>query len=100
MVRLLGCFAVLLTARLVLPGGASAQAADDAAYRASVDEAVAEFSAGHWEEARTLFKRAHERQPNARTLRGMGMAAFEMRMYVTAIRELEAALRDARKPLD
>lgn len=28
------------------------------------------------------------------------MAAFEMRLYVQAIRELEAALRDTRKPLD
>jgi hypothetical protein len=79
---------------------AAAQDSGDAAYRAAIDDAVQEFSAGHWGEARVLFKRAHELSPNARTLRGMGMAAFEMRLYVQAIRELEAALRDTRKPLD
>jgi nitrogen fixation-related uncharacterized protein len=89
-----------LVACLAAPFALRAQPANDAAYNAVVDEAVAEFSAGRWEEARTLFKRAHELSPNARTLRGMGMAGFEMRLYVQAIRELEAALRDTRKPLD
>jgi tetratricopeptide (TPR) repeat protein len=89
-----------LASCLVTPAAALAQGAGDAAYGKVVDEAVAEFSAGRWEEARTLFKRAHELSPNARTLRGMGMAAFEMRIYVQAIRELEEALRDTRKPLD
>jgi hypothetical protein len=79
---------------------APAPAADDQAYRTTIDEAVREFAGGHWEEARALFKRAHELSPNARTLRGMGKAAFELRMYVQAIRELDAALRDTRKPLD
>jgi hypothetical protein len=70
------------------------------AYRQTIDDAVQEFADGHWEEARALFKRAHELQPNARTLRGMGIAAFELRMYVQAIGELNAALADTRKPLD
>jgi hypothetical protein len=74
--------------------------ADDAEYRAAVDDAVREFAAGRFEEARALFKRAHVLSPNARTLRGMGMTAFELRMYVQAIRELGAALADARKPLE
>jgi tetratricopeptide (TPR) repeat protein len=82
------------------PAIAVAQDAADAAYRTAIDDAVQEFSAGRWGEARALFKRAHELSPNARTLRGMGMAAFEMRLYVQAKRELEAALRDPRKPLD
>jgi tetratricopeptide (TPR) repeat protein len=95
--------AALLAAFIASPslgGIASAQDTGDAAYRGAIDDAVQEFSAGHWEEARALFKRAHELSPNARTLRGMGMAAYEMRLYVQAIRELEAALRDTRKPLD
>jgi PEGA domain len=68
-------------------------------YRRMVDDAVREFSAEHWEEARALFKRAHELAPNARTLRGMGMTAFELRMYVQALRELNAALAEKSKPL-
>jgi tetratricopeptide (TPR) repeat protein len=91
---------VLAAAIVTPPASASAQDANDAAYRAAIDDAVQEFSAGRWAEARTLFKRAHELSPNARTLRGMGMAAFEMRLYVQAKRELEAALRDTRKPLE
>lgn len=104
MVRSTMRLAAVLALWLAVPAIAAAQVADapadDDAYRAVVDEAVREFSAGRWEEARALFARAHERLPNARTLRGLGMAAFEMRMYVQAIRELEAALGDPRKPLD
>ena len=85
---------------LLLSPRALAQDAEPQAYRTTIDDAVREFSSGHWEEARALFKRAHEVLPNARTLRGMGMAAFEMRMYTAAIRELDAALRDTRKPLE
>ncbi len=73
---------------------------EDPVYRQAIDDAVREFTAGHWEEARALFKNAHERSPNARTLRGMGMAAYELRMYVQAMRELDASLKDPRKPLD
>jgi hypothetical protein len=94
-----GLFA-LVAVHSVAPVGLAAQSApDDPAYRAAIDDAVHEFAAGRWEEARALFKRAHEISPNARTLRGMGMTAFELRMYVQSIRELDAALRDARKPL-
>jgi hypothetical protein len=78
-------------------GTSAAQA--DAAYRAVVDDAVTEFSAGRFEEARALFQRAHELSPNARSLRGLGMTAFELRSYVQAISELRAALADQRKPL-
>jgi hypothetical protein len=92
--------ASLLASLCVGPRAIAQQAVDEQAYRQTTDEAVREFEAGHWEEARALFKRAHEISPNARTLRGMGMAAFELRMYVQAIRELDAALREQRKPLD
>jgi hypothetical protein len=69
-------------------------------YRRTIDDAVTEFRAGHWEEARALFARAHELEPSARTLRGLGMTAFELRMYVQSMRELDGALRETRKPLD
>jgi hypothetical protein len=92
------CLAAALA--LGLHGAAAhAQESGDAAYRRIVDDAVREFSAEHWEEARALFKRAHELSPSARTLRGMGMTAFELRMYVQSLRELDAALKDTHKPL-
>jgi hypothetical protein len=79
---------------------AQAQVVESPEYRRTIDDAVTEFRAGHWEEARALFGRAHELEPSARTLRGLGMTAFELRMYVQSMRELDAALREKRKPLD
>jgi hypothetical protein len=72
----------------------------DAKYRSSLKEALAEYDASHFEEARILFRRAHEINPNARTLRSIGMASFELRDYVAAVRTLSAALVDPRKPLN
>jgi tetratricopeptide (TPR) repeat protein len=68
-------------------------------YDAVIREAVREFDESHWEEARALFKRAHAQRPSARTWRGLGITAFELRQYVGAIHELESALGDPRKPL-
>ena len=72
---------------------------EDAAYRAMVREALAEYDARHFEEARIIFRRAHELAPNARTLRGIGMASFELRDYVTAVHALSASLVETRKAL-
>jgi hypothetical protein len=79
----------------------TAQAADDDATPVSVliGDAVAEYDAGHFQEARALFRQAHERQPTARTLRGIGMCSFELRDYVEATRSLSASLRETRRPL-
>ncbi len=71
----------------------------DARYQTTVEQAVHEFSLGNWAEARALFRRAHALLPSARTFRGMGMAAFELKMYVEALRELSAALADTQRPL-
>ncbi len=71
----------------------------DARYRSTLKDALAEYDANHFEEARILFRRAHEINPNARTLRSIGMASFELRDYVAAVRALSAALVDPRKPL-
>jgi hypothetical protein len=68
-------------------------------YRKAITEGVAEYDAGRFEEALSCFRRAHQLSPNARTFRGIGKAAFELRDYVVAIRNLTAALNDARKPL-
>jgi len=78
---------------------APADAADDPAYRKAVKEGLAEYAALHFEEARSLFRRAHRISPNARTFRGIGMTSFELRDYVAAVRNLSAALKDNRKPL-
>jgi hypothetical protein len=69
------------------------------AYRKTIKDGVTEYEAHRFEEARSLFRRAHQISPSARTFRGMGMASFELRDYVSAIRNLSGALRDTRKPL-
>ena len=53
-----------------------------------IGDAVAEYDAGHFQEARALFRQAHEKSPTARTLRGIGMCSFELRDYVEAARAL------------
>lgn len=83
------------------PAGAQAApvAAAPDAYDQWIGEAIAEYEAGRWAEARTLFERAHAAKPNARTLRGLGVTAFEMRHYREAIDALQQALADPRNPL-
>lgn len=96
------CCALLLVARsgaIAAESSSASEAKEDPAYRAAIKDALAEYSARHFEEARILFRRAHELDPNARTLRGIGMASFELRDYVAAVHALSAALVDPRKPL-
>lgn len=64
-----------------------------------IADAVAEYDAGRFEEARALFRAAQARTPTARTARGIGMASFELRDYVEATRALGQALHDKRRPL-
>jgi len=62
-------------------------------------EAIAEYQAGNYAESRALFLEAHEMRPSARLLRGAGMASFELREYVTALGQLEAALATEERAL-
>lgn len=78
---------------------AEAQRGSRREYDRLIREAVSEFDASRWEEARALFEQAHELSPSARTLRGLGMCAFELREYDDAIRLLSEALTDERRPL-
>lgn len=90
-----------LTVVLVLIAAAphaSAQA-ENPEYRTLITEAVQEFDAGRYPEARALFRRAHAISPNARTLRGIGLSSFEMSDYVEAYRSLNAALSETTRPL-
>jgi tetratricopeptide (TPR) repeat protein len=80
-------------ATAALPSAAHAQ------YAQLVSDAVREYNGGAWAEARLLFERAHALVPNARTLRGLGLCAFELARYVDAVAEFEAALADPRQPL-
>lgn len=73
---------------------------EPAGYSAVVDEAISEYAAGRFEEARALFTRAHAISPNARTLRGLGMVAFELRSYAECVQQLEQALASKVKPLN
>jgi hypothetical protein len=102
---LLGRLAVIVTiaaatnTALAAPPSAVQDAGETAQYRALLEEAVSEYDARRYEEARALFRRAHDISPNSRTLRGIGMASFELREYVEALRSLEGALADKRRPL-
>lgn len=73
---------------------------DPPGYREAVEGAIAEFSAGNYPEAQTLFQRAHGLLPNARTLRGLGVVAFEQRSYTESARLLEAALASNERRLE
>lgn len=98
------CFACsLLFVHVSLPRVAAAQgrggSGEDAEYRNVVEEALQEYNRGNWEEAAALFERAHRLNPSARTLRGMGLTAYEARRYVDAIRYLSEALTETRRAL-
>lgn len=71
----------------------------EARYRSLIGRALEEWELGNWNEARAHFAQAHQLIPNARTLRAIGVAAFESRQYVDAVVHLEAALDDPRRPL-
>lgn len=68
-------------------------------YRALIGEALSEFDRGNPAEARALFMRAHALNPSARTLRGLGLASFELRDYRAAIDYLEQSLASDMNPL-
>lgn len=101
-----GVLACLATAGVALPARAQApspSAADGdeppARYQELVDRALAESAAGRWDEARATFREAHALFPNARTLRGIGVVAFEVRDYVDTVRNLRLALAEPRRAL-
>lgn len=84
---------------LALLSSAHAQSAKPDEYKKVIEGAVLEFDSGNWAEARVLFEQAHALRPSARTLRGMGKVSFELKEYVRAQKELNAALVELRSPL-
>jgi hypothetical protein len=61
--------------------------------------AVEAFERGELERAREAFDRAHRAEPSARTWRGLGTVDFRAGRFPEAFVELEAALREERRPL-
>lgn len=94
--------AVGLTCLVELTSSGSARAeppAQNASYEDTIRHAVEEYSLGHWTEARFFFARAHALNPNARTLRGLGLTCYESRNYVEAIGYFKQALASTEQPL-
>jgi tetratricopeptide (TPR) repeat protein len=67
-----------------------------AAYDEAIGRALSAYDSGRYAEARTWFRRAHELQPGARTLRTIGMCSFNLGDYADALQNLEAALTETR----
>lgn len=82
---------------MALAQDAKSEAAET--YDTIIQEALHEYRQEMWEEARTLFHRAHELQPSARTWFGIGTSSFQAQRYVEAVHAFEASLSDTRKPL-
>jgi hypothetical protein len=69
-------------------------------YRHLIDDALDEYEARNFAEARALFMRAHAIMPSARTSRGLGMVEFELKSYRDSVLRLEAALASPVKRLE
>lgn len=69
-------------------------------YQRTIKAALDEFQQGNFPEARSLFTRAHALSPNARTYRGLGFVAFELRNYHECVDYLTAALKSTEKALE
>jgi len=68
-------------------------------YDVIVAQAIEAYANDDFAEAHALFERANALTPNARALRGMGVASFRANHFAAAVRELEAALSHPEKPL-
>ena len=89
---------VALSARVrAEPAPASADTTHQ--YQQLVQQALHEYEIGNFSEAKVFFAQAHVLLPNARTLRGLGMCAYELRNYVESIGYFESALSSKQRPL-
>ena len=68
-------------------------------YDQTIDTALQEFEAGNFAEARSQFLKAHAIFPNARTLRALGKAEYELKNYRQAVGYLEQAVDSKVRPL-
>jgi Tetratricopeptide repeat len=68
-------------------------------YRALIEQGIVEYDLGHYAEARGLFTQALAIDENARVLRCLGMAEFELRNYQESADWLGRALASTAQPL-
>ena len=92
------CAAVPVTRVHADPRGAARASVSD--YEELIRTALVEMNAGNFAEARALFLKAHDIQPSARTLRGLGYVEFELRRYTVSVRYLRAALLEKKRALE
>jgi hypothetical protein len=77
----------------------SASREDSPEYRKLIRKALEEYELGNWPEAKLFFGDAHKLFPSARTLRGLGLVAYEQRDYVSASDLLEQSLASSVRAL-
>lgn len=93
--RLLISLVVCFLGALYAPAGAQPDA-----FQSALQQAIEDFDAGRFVEAQLHFREAHALAPSARTLRALGMVAFELHDYAASVSYLEQALASSVKPLD
>jgi hypothetical protein len=101
--RLARCSCVVTLAvrsALFLSRAHAQEPADPAQYQMLIDEGIREYELRNFLEARSLWARAQQHFPNARALRAIGMAEFELRHYRDSAAALAAALASEVRPLD
>lgn len=87
--------------QLTLASAALAQEpSDPEQYQMLIDEGIREYGLRNFVEARSLLTRAHAHFPNARALRAIGMAEFELGNYAASASALTAALASEVRALD
>lgn len=91
---------LLLLLSFSTPRTAAASSERDPAYRALITAALEAYGAGRLPEAKASFAQAHQRYPNARTLRGLGLVELDLGDYVAAATHLQDALNAVERPLD
>jgi tetratricopeptide (TPR) repeat protein len=72
---------------------------EDERYTRAIQAAIEAYNADAYAVAREHFLEAHALRPSARTWRGLGTTAFELKVYEDAVRELTFALEDQRNAL-
>jgi hypothetical protein len=95
----LGPILAALFVGLAATSPAIALAQQPSSYERLVDEALAEFDAGHFEEALAAFEQAYKEKPSARALRGVAKALFELRSYARCVTTIDRALASDVDPL-
>lgn len=79
--------------------GAEAGLAEPPGYRPLIEQALSEYDANHFTEARALFFQAYLLAPNARVMRCLGMTEFELRNYRDSTGWLTQSLSSGAQPL-